>query len=290
MMQVLYAFFEPQARAKNLILSFYCSLPTDSCIIHSDKTRLRQILTNLLNNSLKFTPEGSISYGYSTHNNELLFFVRDTGIGIKPELHELIFQPFMQAELELSTHFGGTGLGLSISRKLVEWLGGKIWLESAPGSGTSFFFTIPFTKAEHHLRHADEEDQEFRFKGKDLELLVAEDDDTNYLFVETLLLKEKVRILRARNGIQAVEMIKKHAQIQMILMDIKMPVMNGYEATRQIKQIRPSLPVIALTAYAMNEDRVKVFEAGCDDYLAKPVKKAELLAMVEKYSLNQPTT
>jgi PAS domain S-box-containing protein len=283
LLTVLYAFFEPQARNKNLDLRFVKSLNNEECVLYTDKTRLRQILTNLLNNALKFTHDGTIELGYEKIDGFMKFYVRDSGIGIPVELHDKIFEPFRQVELEITYHYGGTGLGLSISRKLVELLKGKIWLESQPGTGSVFYFTIPFhqpneldipvTKPAHR--------KDLQAQGK--VVLIAEDDDTNYLYLEAALAKGKLNLLRALNGIQAVEMCKINKEIQLVLMDIKMPLMNGYDATVLIKQNRPDLPIIVQTAYAMIEERNMAFAAGCDDYIAKPIKKTELVEMVMKY-------
>jgi len=288
LLSVLYAFFEPQARVKNLDLQFVKSLNYDESVLYTDKTRLRQILTNLINNALKFTQSGTIEVGYELIEGYMKFYVRDSGIGIPVELHSKIFEPFRQVELEITYHYGGTGLGLSISRKLVELLKGKIWLESQPGQGSVFYFTVPL------LTHNEMENSEQKpLERKDLQVqgkvvLIAEDDDTNYLYLEAALAKAKLKLLRAFNGIQAVEMCKTNKEIQLVLMDIKMPLMNGYDATVLIKQDRSDLPIIVQTAYAMVEERNMAFAAGCDDYIAKPIKKAELVEMVMKYiGLNQ---
>jgi signal transduction histidine kinase/CheY-like chemotaxis protein len=283
LLTVLYAFFEPQARTKDLDLRFIKSLDNDECIIYTDKTRLRQILTNLLNNALKFTHEGMIELGYERIEDFMKFYVRDTGIGIPPELHDKIFEPFHQVELEITYHYGGTGLGLSISRKLVELLKGKIWLESQQGKGSVFYFTIPFHQPDKLAKPATipPEKRDLQAQGK--VVLIAEDDETNYLYLEAALAKAKLNLLRAINGIEAVEMCRSNPEIQLVLMDIKMPLMNGYDATVLIKQNRPDLPVIVQTAYAMTEERNLAFAAGCDDYIAKPIKKAELVEMVMKY-------
>jgi CheY-like chemotaxis protein len=211
------------------------------------------------------------------------FYVRDTGIGIPPELHDKIFEPFHQVELEITYHYGGTGLGLSISRKLVELLKGKIWLESQQGKGSVFYFTIPFHQPDKLAKPATipPEKRDLQAQGK--VVLIAEDDETNYLYLEAALAKAKLNLLRAINGIEAVEMCRSNPEIQLVLMDIKMPLMNGYDATVLIKQNRPDLPVIVQTAYAMTEERNLAFAAGCDDYIAKPIKKAELVEMVMKY-------
>jgi PAS domain S-box-containing protein len=283
LLTMLYAFFEPQARNKHLDLRFIKSLGNEESSLYTDKTRLRQIFTNLLNNALKFTHEGTIELGYEKIDGYMKFYVRDSGIGIPVEMHDKIFEPFHQVELEITYHYGGTGLGLSISRKLVELLKGRIWLESDPGNGSVFYFTVP-------LNQPDEFENPVKkaVKRKDLQaqgkvVLIAEDDDTNYLYLEAALAKGKLNLLRAFNGLQAVEMCKTNMEIQLVLMDIKMPLMNGYDATCLIKQNRPDLPIVVQTAYAMTEERNMAFAAGCDDYIAKPIKKTELVEMVMKY-------
>jgi CheY-like chemotaxis protein len=236
-----------------------------------------------VNNALKFTESGTIELGYEKIDDYMKFYVRDSGIGIPVELHDKIFEPFRQVELEITYHYGGTGLGLSISRKLVELLKGKIWLESQPGHGSVFYFTIPLL-----TRNEMENPEKKPLERNDLQaqgkvVLIAEDDDTNYLYLEAALSKAKLKLLRALNGIQAVDMCKANKEIKLVLMDIKMPLMNGYDATVLIKQDRPDLPIIVQTAYAMVEERNMAFAAGCDDYIAKPIRKAELVELVMKY-------
>ncbi len=198
-------------------------------------------------------------------------------------MQDKIFEPFHQVELEISYHYGGTGLGLSISRKLVELLKGRIWLESEPGKGSVFYFTIPFQKPNELDNRVKKPAQKKDLQAQGKVVLIAEDDDTNYLYLEAALAKGKLNLLRAFNGMQAVDMCKTNMDIQLVLMDIKMPLMNGYDATCLIKQNRPDLPIIVQTAYAMIEERNMAFAAGCDDYIAKPIKKTELVEMVMKY-------
>jgi PAS domain S-box-containing protein len=283
LMTALHAFFEPQAKHKDLNFVFTRPSVREDIIVFTDRTRLRQILTNLINNALKFTQKGTIEMGFKKEEKDICFFVKDTGIGISEELHEKIFEPFRQVELEMAYHYGGTGLGLSISRKLVELLQGKIWLESTPGKGSVFYFTIPYqnVKASDTADRKKPDKKSLQAEGK--VVLVAEDDDTNFMYIEAALSKEKINLIRAFNGAEAVEMVKNRPDIQLVLMDIKMPILNGYNATRQIKELRHELPVVMQTAYAMTEERGHAFEAGCDDYIAKPIRKSELIETVLKY-------
>lgn len=283
LINILFAFFEPQTGAKNITLQTVKPLINRNSTVMTDKTRLRQVLTNLLNNAIKFTTEGHIKFGYRKSGAYLQFFVEDTGIGIPEDLHQKIFEPFRQVQLEITQQMGGTGLGLSISTKLVELLGGKIWLKSKPGKGSVFYFTIPYQPPHHQRRVIPAAEKTPVLNTPGMVVLIAEDDNINYLYLETVLSRNNIRLIRANNGIEAVELCQKHPEINLVLMDIKMPFMNGYDATRKIKKLFPDLPVIAQTAYAMNEDKVKASEAGCDDYITKPIKKGELLAMVEKY-------
>jgi PAS domain S-box-containing protein len=284
LMSILYAFFEPQTSRKNLVLQTIKSLNNTQSKINTDKTRLRQILTNLLNNAVKFTNEGSISFGYTLTGDYMQFFVEDTGIGIPEDLQEKIFEPFSQAEQETSNQYEGTGLGLSISHKLVDLLGGKIWVESEVGKGSKFYFTVPYNNLSSPVVKVHEKKEKApNMDTSGLKILVAEDDDINYLYLEAVLSKMKIRIVRAHNGLEAVDLCKKNPEIQMVFMDIKMPFMNGLDATKKIKELYPDLPVIAQTAYAMNEDKSKVYEAGCDGYISKPIRKAELIAFIERY-------
>jgi len=284
LIQILHAFFEPQAIIKKLKLVISKPLKDEESLVVTDRTRLRQILTNLINNAIKFTSEGQVEFGYKVSKDELEFYVADTGIGIPPEFKEKIFEPFRQANLEITNIYGGTGLGLTISHKLTEMLGGRIWLESNPGKGSIFYFTLPFKPENKKEPTNPVKEIKIRKKNQNMVILVVEDDEVNYLFLETVLSKNGIRSKRALNGVDAVELCSKNPDIGMVLMDIKLPLMNGYEATRRIKKIRPDLPIIAQTAYAMHEDRNKAIQAGCDGYISKPIITAELLKLIDKLS------
>ena len=276
-------FFTPKAEEKNLDLILDQKV-NENLITNTDEDLLRQILENLLSNALKYTHRGSINFGYRIHNNYLEFHVKDTGIGIEKKYHHVIFNRFQQADISLSRQYGGTGLGLSISRGLVELLGGNICLKSEPGSGTTFIFTIPYKEAEvekiDKLKKTNETNVNFDFTG--YTILIAEDEVTNFQYIESVLKSSGADILHAWSGKEAVRIFKTNPQINLILMDIKMSEMSGYEATAIIKSLNPDIPVIAQTAFAMSEDREKTLDAGCDDYISKPMTRRQLLEIIHR--------
>lgn len=257
----------------------------DNFAILSDPFRVRQILNNLLSNAVKFTSSGFIEFGYTIGKDSTIhFFVRDTGIGFSKEKTGIIFERFRQAEESSTREYGGTGLGLTITKKLVELLGGSIWVESEPGKGSVFHFSLPM-----ELSVADKEKTEMPGKLEDPDwenrtFLVGEDEQSNFELVKAILAKTNAGIIHARNGAEAVEKFKEHRDIiDLVLMDIRMPEMNGFEATELIKRIDKSVPVISLTAYAMAEDREKSLQAGFDDYISKPVKPVDLITIISKF-------
>jgi PAS domain S-box-containing protein len=260
--------------------------PEKDYTLHTDPVRLRQIFSNLIGNALKFTDQGTIEFGYSFSDPQVFcFFVRDTGIGIPKDKMDLIFERFGQIEETRDRNKGGTGLGLAISKSLTEILGGVLWVESEVGVGTSFYFTLPDESSTISSEASKEmpkalDPNLFDWTGK--VILIAEDVESNYFLIETILKKTGARLIWAKNGKQAYEMCREDHAIDLVLMDIQMPVMNGYDSTREIKKIRPSLPVIAQTAYAMSGEKEKSIAAGCDDYLPKPIKKKDLLLRINR--------
>jgi len=256
---------------------------TQSQII-SDNIRLRQILFNLISNSLKFTKSGFIRFGYSLSENNLQFFVSDTGKGIAKDKQSIIFERFRQEEETHTRQFGGTGLGLSISKALIELMGGKIWLSSKEGEGSTFYFTIPYSPfiTRNGANHENNRiGTDFDFSGKTI--LVADDVSVNLDLVKVYLKKTQASLLFASDGKEALEICKNNPAVDLVLMDIQMPVMNGYEATREIRKFNKDLPVIAFTAYVFANDKVQCIEAGCNDFVPKPMDRNLLMKMLNKY-------
>nr|NQU89415.1 response regulator [Bacteroidota bacterium] len=256
---------------------------TDSMII-ADRMRLKQILINLIDNACKYTSNGKVEVGYTVHDNYVNFYIKDSGEGIDLHHQHYIFERFMQGNLDHTPEHEGTGLGLAISRAFVNLLGGEIWVESELGIGSIFYFTLPFKRGEESTFNVEQQNlflMEYNWKNK--VILVAEDVATNYLLVKKSLRKTEVSLIWAKNGQEAVDECGKGDQIDLVLMDIRMPVMNGLEATKQIKTINPALPIVAQTAYAMDGDRERSLQAGCDDYISKPINLKEFIELIGKY-------
>lgn len=314
----VFAFFKPEAENKGIQLYFRNGLPSDQSIIKTDQEKLYAILTNLVKNAIKYTDKGTIEFGYiptgSVMNSnakaadseksewdqpvdsdelstavaepaKLQFYVKDTGIGIPSDRQKAVFDRFVQADIADTRAFQGTGLGLSITKAFVEMLGGRIWVESDILKGSTFYFTIPFH------RDANEAIAEKKyvtvaenvFPDKKLKVLITEDDETSVFFL-VIALKELANIvLKATNGVEAIETCRSHLDIDLILMDIKMPIMDGYEATRQIRRFNKNVIIIAQTAFGLTGDREMAIEAGCNDYLPKPLSKKELMQIINVY-------
>lgn len=274
----LKAVFSKTASEKNIAFELD-TIPPGKCCIDTDETKLRQVLTNLLSNAFKFTKSGEISFGYKIQQNIVEFFVSDTGIGIKPEWHEKIFERFRQADDTISDNYGGTGLGLSIAKEFVTLLGGQMRLESQEGCGATFFFTLPLKVTSHK----DENPARVPPKLNQPLILVAEDTKLNYLLVKTLLSKLNVKLLHAWNGQEAVDLYEQHPEIDIVIMDLNMPIMDGYQATTLLKKKNPSLPIVALSAYTLPQEIEKAQKHGFDAYLTKPVKVNDLDRILEEY-------
>ena len=253
------------------------------CNIITDETRVNQILSNLIENALKFTNEGSIEFGYDIKANIIQFYVKDTGIGINPEHHKLIFERFRQVDDNYSGLGRGAGLGLSIVKGLLALLKGEIWVESEINKGTTFHFTIPYIPAEQEKNTSGFEN-DFKFEmGDGVTILIAEDDLLNFTYLKLLLENYNYNILHAKNGKEAVEFVSTNNSIDLVLMDTRMPVMNGLEATEKIRETNKTIPIIAQTAYVMAEDRMKAKKAGYNDYISKPISVEMLSEIIKKH-------
>jgi len=275
--------FSSKANEKNVTLSLIPGLTGDEADIITDATKLTQILTNLIGNALKFTHQGYINYGYKLKNSQLEFYVEDSGIGIPLDMQEKVFDRFRQIETTATRNFGGSGLGLSISKAYVEILGGKMWLTSEMGKGSVFYFTIPYKKTNPKKLPdiPSVKGLDFEFKTTKT-VLIAEDEISNFILLEEMLLDSGINIIRAVNGLEAVRLCQLNPNIDLVLMDIKMPEMDGYEATKRIKEFKPDLPIIAQTAYITEADRVKAMACGCSDYISKPISKRLLLSKINE--------
>jgi CheY-like chemotaxis protein len=245
----------------------------------TDEIRVMQILGNLINNAIKYTSKGEIVFGCKSFKDMgwVEFFVKDTGIGIKKDYHSVIFQRFRKIEENKDKIYRGAGLGLAISSELINLLGGRIHVYSEPGKGSVFSITIPLKKGEPVLKTTNYDQYKQNYPNfKDINILIAEDDLSNYLFLEKLFKKTGANIFHALNGKQAVTMAESIRNLHVILMDIKMPEMDGVQALRAIRQKKIDIPVIAQTAHALSDEVIAMKQAGFDFYITKPIKSNDL--------------
>ena len=286
--EYVYSFFKNDDVCKKLELSCNTALPSQKAIVKTDRDKLLSILTNLVRNAIKFTTKGSIEFGYEltkvVDKEMLQFYVKDTGIGIADEKRDVIFERFIQADIEDKMARQGAGLGLAISKAYVELLDGKIWVESEVGKGSTFYFTIPYLPLEKpKLVESGSEVVQNELNGEKIKILVAEDDETSSIFIKILVAPFAKEIIMVGTGKEAVEACRNHPDISLVLMDIQMPGMNGYEASRKIREFNSDVIIIAQTAFALAGDKELAIMAGCNDYIAKPIKKDALQTIIKKY-------
>ena len=283
--EYIYNFFKPEVQKKGMQLFFQNGLQSEEAVIHSDREKLYAILANLVKNAIKYSDTGSIEFGYTLKDRYLLFFIKDTGIGIPDDKKEAIFDRFIQADISDKRAFQGAGLGLAISKSYVEMLGGNIWVESDEGIGSTFYFTIPYNVKPEEIKALKKViiPDTVEKPVKKLKILIAEDDESSEKLLTEILKKYCKEEIRVSNGLDAVETCRNNPDIDLILMDIQLPEMNGYEATREIRKFNKSVFIIAQTAYALPGDRELTLKAGCNDYISKPIDKRLLKEMMQKY-------
>ncbi|MFZ4549248.1 MAG: PAS domain S-box protein, partial [Bacteroidales bacterium] len=267
----VYTFFKPEAESKGLKLTLKNGLMGKAALIKTDREKLYAILTNLIKNAIKYSDSGSIEFGYILKSPVLIqFYVKDTGIGIPTNRHQAIFDRFVQADIADKRAFQGAGLGLSISKAFIKMLGGEIWVESEEGKGSTFFFTLPYQIPEEEKLYpapiVKVSEPENQIHG--LKIMIAEDDPTSEMLISMALKTYSKEIIKVKTGVEAVETCRKNPDIDLIMMDIKMPVLNGYDATRQIREFNTEVIIIAQTAYALIHEKEKALEAGCNDYIS----------------------
>jgi CheY-like chemotaxis protein len=287
-LEYIYSFFKPEVEAKGLTFCLRDYLSDNESVIYSDREKIYAILINLVKNAIKYTEKGSIEFGCFKKGDFLEFYVADTGIGIPADRQEAIFERFIQADIADKMARQGAGLGLSISKAYIEMMDGKIWVESVEGSGSTFYFTLPYSiksgqKEIVRRQFFDKAGNNFFPEIQALKILIAEDDETSEMFLDLALQKVSKFVFKARTGFEVVEIFSKNPDIDLILMDIQMPGLNGFEATRQIRLLNKDVVIIAQTAFGLSGDREKVILAGCNDYIMKPINKSDLLSIIHKY-------
>jgi signal transduction histidine kinase/CheY-like chemotaxis protein len=288
-MQYLYTFFKHEAQDKGIQLILKNSLAENKTIINTDREKLYAILINLVKNAIKYTVKGTIEFGYIIKGDAVEFYVKDTGIGISKDRQNAVFERFIQADFNDKMARQGAGLGLAIAKAYVELLGGKIWVESELGKGSIFYFTLPYTA---HLEEIDTPQNHINLNQlpceiKNLKILVTEDDNISRMLILKVIEEFGNKILTAQTGVEAVEICRNNPDLDLILMDIQMPLMNGYEATKEIRKFNKEVIILAQTAFALEGDRAKTIAVGCNGYISKPIKKEELSNLLQYYFCKQ---
>jgi signal transduction histidine kinase/CheY-like chemotaxis protein len=281
--------FKYDAEKKGLTFTFKNNLPDNIHQITTDSKKLNSILSIIIGNAIKFTEKGSIEFGCNlitkTASTEIEFYVKDTGIGIPEDKLTLIFERFMQVDVSSTRRFEGSGLGLAIAKAYVEMLDGKIWVDSIEGKYSVFYFTIPFYNKIPEMKMVESVDSlKIEAKSiKNLKVLIAEDDEISLMLLKMMVASFSKEVLNATSGIEAVEICKNNPDIGLIFMDIKMSKMDGYEATKLIRQFNKDVIIIAQSAHAFRGDKEKAIEAGCNEFVEKPIKNDKLIKILNKY-------
>ncbi|MFO7829783.1 MAG: PAS domain S-box protein [Bacteroidales bacterium] len=268
---------------KEIQLSINKGVKNNDFSIFTDTIRIKQVLFNLIENAVKFTQNGFVEFGYSILKNEnkIQFYVIDTGIGISNNKFEMIYDLFRQIDESFTREYGGTGLGLTIAKKIVHHLGGEIWAQSTPKQGTNIYFTLPIESEKPITENKKLPSKEKNFDWKDKVFLIVEDMLVNYTYFEEVLSPTNAKIIWAKDGKEAVEMCIKN-KIDLVLMDLKMPNMDGYQATKEIKKHKHDMKIIGQSAFTHDDEKLKCIKAGCDNYITKPISIEDLLSAINK--------
>jgi len=281
------AFSETQLKDNNNVELIAEIENTDENLsILTDPYRFKQVMNNLIGNAIKFTDQGFIKFGYQIspegYEDYIRFFVQDTGIGLNKKEQKEIFEQFRKVDSEANNKlYRGAGLGLAISKNLIHELGGEIWIESEIGLGSTFYFTLPYIKTNKKYISTEPVNKDYDWRNRTI--LIAEDEDSNIKMLKLVLQKTNINIIHVQNGENAVRKCQELKEIDLVLLDIKMPRMNGLDATREIRKFNKKIPVIAFTAYAMPADQQNAREAGCTDFIAKPIKRDVLLKKLDYF-------
>ena len=281
----IYTFFKPEVEKKGMKFTMKNTLPDKDATIKTDREKLFAILTNLVKNAIKYSEKGSIDIGYEKKENHLEFFVKDNGIGIPSDRLETIFERFIQVDHSDKKSRQGAGLGLTISKSYIEMLGGTIWVESEFGKGSTFYFTLPLDIKEDKKAHRETAKQtnDIQDHSKHLKILIVEDDETSELYITKIVSNISRQILSVNSGIEAIAICLENKDIDLILLDIGLPDLSGYEATKQIRQFNNEVVIIAQTGFALETDMERAIISGCNDYISKPINAKELLAKINEH-------
>lgn len=270
----------------NIELCYRPNETNNRLVIHSDQKKLKLLMENLVDNALKFTKEGFVEYGFKRYDDGIEFYVKDSGVGIDETKKHVVFERFRQADDSHTREFGGIGLGLAICRKIAELMGAVLDFQSKPGEGTVFSFLLPGV-IDQEIFTSENQSDILQFPDfSNHTILIAEDEMANLKLITTLLKKCRATVIKAVNGLEAVELVRMNPDVSLVIMDINMPVMDGKTAMKLIKTSNPQLPVIALTAYSLPRDKRQFMDAGFNDLVTKPIRNVNLLKVVSKYLLN----
>lgn len=285
--EFIYNFFEHELLDKKINFSFNNFFSPENSTIITDKEKIVSILSNLIKNAIKCTNKGSIDFGYEFKYGCLEFFIKDTGIGIPNDKLDIIFERFRQADTSDKRAIQGAGLGLSIAKSYVEMLGGKIWVESKENIGSTFYFTIPYLRPYKNqfvdLNYVEFDTDIDTTNMKKIKILIVEDDNSSIMLLKLLLEEYSSEILTTEDGKTSLDIIKNNPDIDLIFMDVRMPIMDGYDATREIRKFNKDVIIITQTANALDGDKEKALNCGANEYITKPIRPKEINNLIEKY-------